>query len=153
MPVQKAWLSPLLGKKAIPSAKFDGDEKMAVWLPNARIARLWMQFVKDSKVADKTPPPAPTHVLVQGKVLKWKARADLESGLSHFVIERDGKQIGTVPEKLENRFGRPIFQGLQYSDTPVFPLMKMTFSDKDATEGKKHAYRVIAVNTAGLRSK
>ena len=153
MPVQKAWLSPLLGKKAIPSAKFDGDEKMAVWLPNARIARLWMQFVKDSKVADKTPPPAPTHVLVEGKVLKWKARADLESGLSHFVIERDGKQIGTVPEKLENRFGRPIFQGLQYSDTPVFPLMKMTFSDKDATEGKKHAYRVIAVNTVGLRSK
>jgi hypothetical protein len=29
----------------------------------------------------------------------------------------------------------------------------MTFADKDAEEGKKHAYRVVAVNTAGLRSK
>jgi hypothetical protein len=29
----------------------------------------------------------------------------------------------------------------------------MRFTDKQAKAGKKHAYRVIAVNTAGLRSK
>jgi hypothetical protein len=112
-----------------------------------------MQFVKDTKVADKTPPPAPTHLKTKGNVLTWKARADFESGLSHFIIERDGEEIGTVPEKPGNRFGRPLFQGLQYSDTPAFPLVQMTFADKDAQEGKKHAYRVVAVNTAGLRSK
>ena len=88
----------------------------------------------------------------KGNVLTWKARADFESGLSHFIIERDGEQIGTVPEKPGNRFGRPIFQGLQYSDTPAFPLVEMRFTDKQAKAGTKHAYRVIAVNTVGLKS-
>jgi hypothetical protein len=57
--------------------------------------------------------------------------------------------IGNVPEQAKNPFGRPIFQGLQYSDTPTNPLVKMTFTDTKAEAGKKHAYRVIAVNTAG----
>ena len=153
MPTDKAWLAPLLGKKAVPAAKFSGDKKKAIWLPNAKTARLWMQFVKDTAIPDDTPPPAPTHLKTKGNVLTWKAKADFESGLSHFIIVRDGEEIGTVPEKPGNRFGRPIFQGLQYSDTPAFPLVQMTFTDKEAKEGKKHAYRVIAVNTAGLRSK
>lgn len=153
MPTDKAWLAPLLGKKAVPAEKFSGDKKKAIWLPNAKTAKVWMQFVKDTKVTDGTPPPAPTNLKTKGNVLTWKAKADFESGLSHFIIERDGEEIGTVPEKPGNRFGRPIFQGLQYSDTPAFPLVQMTFADKDAKEGKKHAYRVVAVNTAGLRSK
>ena len=153
MATEKAWLAPLLGKKAVPASKFQGDKKKAVWLPDAKTARQWMQFVKDTKVADKTPPPAPTHLKTKGNVLTWKARADFESGLSHFVIERDGEEIGTVPEKPGNRFGRPLFQGLQYSDTPAFPLVEMRFEDKQAPKGKKPAYRVISVNTAGLRSK
>ncbi len=153
MPTDQAWLAPLLGKKAVPAAKFPGDKKKAVWLPDAKTARQWMQFVEDTKVVDKTPPPAPTHLKIKGNVLTWKARADFESGLSHFIIERDGEKIGTVPEKPGNRFGRPLFQGLQYSDTPAFPLVQMTFLDKGAEDGKKHAYRVVAVNTAGLRSK
>jgi hypothetical protein len=153
MPTDKAWLAPLLGKKAVPAEKFSGDKKKAIWLPNAKTAKVWMQFVKDTKVTDGTPPPAPTHLKTKGNVLTWKAKADFESGLSHFIIERDGEEIGTVPEKPGNRFGRPIFQGLQYSDTPAFPLVEMKFTDKDAKEGKKHAYRVVAVNTAGLRSK
>jgi hypothetical protein len=82
--------------------------------------------------------------------LAWKAFADLESGIAHFIILRDGQQIATVPEKPANPFGRPIFQGLQYSDTPAYPLVKMTFSDNKAEAGKKHDYRVIAVNTAGI---
>ena len=153
MPTNKAWLAPLLGKKAVPAAKFPGDKKKAVWLPDAKTARLWMQFVKDTKVADNTPPPAPTHLKIKGKLLSWEARADFESGLSHFIIERDGEIIGTVPEEPGNRFGRPLFQGLQYSDTPAFPLIEMKFTDKHAKEGKKHAYRVVSVNTVGLRSK
>jgi pimeloyl-ACP methyl ester carboxylesterase len=153
MPIDKAWLAPLLGKKAVPAAKFPGDKKKAVWLPDAKTAKQWMQFVKDTKVADTTPPPAPSNLKTMGNILTWKARADFESGLSHFIIERDGEEIGTVPEKPGNRFGRPIFQGLQYSDTPSFPLVEMKFADKDAKAGKKHAYRVVAVNTAGLRSK
>ena len=68
------------------------------------------------------------------------------------MIERDGKRIATVPEKPANRFGRPLFQGLQYSDTPAFPLVEMTYLDEEAKPGNKHAYRIIAVNTLGLES-
>ena len=102
---------------------------------------------------DTTPPPAPTGLRVNGAELAWESEADLESGIAHFIIERDGKEIGRVPDQAKNPFGRPIFQGLQYSDTPAMPLVLMTFKDTKPEPGKKHEYRVIAVNTVGLRSK
>lgn len=147
------WLAPLLGKEATAAATFSGDKTKAIWLPNEAMAKAWMQYVKNSAVADSTPPPAPTNVEIKGTELAWEANADLESGVDRFIIMRDGQQIATLPEKPINPFGRPIFQGLQYSDTPTNPLVKMTFTDTKAESGKKHEYRVIAVNTVGLQSK
>ena len=112
-----------------------------------------MQYVKDTKIEDKTPPPAPTNLQLNGKVLTWDAVADLESGIAQFIILRDGKEIGKVPETPKNRFGRPLFQGLQYSDTPAMPLVEMRFEDRTAKAGKKHQYKVISINTVGLKSK
>ena len=89
---------------------------------------------------------------VRGNVLTWEAAADLESGLSHFIIRRDGEFLAKV-EGPKNRFGRQLFQGLQYSDTPAFPLQRMRFEDKAQVTGKRHRYEVIAVNTVGLKSK
>ena len=91
-----------------------------------------MEYVKDTKVSDTTPPSAPTNVRVQGNKLTWEAEADLESGLASFVIERDGQVLVTVPEQGKNPFGRPIFQNLQYSDTPTQPLVPMQFTDTKA---------------------
>ena len=91
--------------------------------------------------------------MVKGNQLSWKATADLESGLAHFIIERDGEAIATVPEKPTNKFGRPLFQGMLYSDTPAQPLVQMRFTDPKPEAGRKHQYRVIAVNTVGLKSK
>lgn len=153
MPAGNAWLAPLLGSEAVAAAKFDGDKTKAVWLPDESVAKAWMHYVKDTALPDTTPPPAPTNIQIKGGELSWEAEADLESGLAHFIIERDGQQIATVPEKPANPFGRPIFQGLQYSDTPTNPLVKMVFTDTKPESGKKHEYRVIAVNTAGLKSK
>jgi hypothetical protein len=90
---------------------------------------------------------------VQGNKLNWAAEADLESGIAHFIIQRDGRFLANVPEQGKNRFGRPIFQNLQYSDTPTQPLVPMQFTDTKTEPGKKHIYRVIAVNTVGLKSK
>jgi pimeloyl-ACP methyl ester carboxylesterase len=152
MPTRGAWLAPLLGTKATPANKFSGDKAASIWLPGKAVAQAWMQYVKDTEIPDTTPPPAPTKLEVKGAQLTWEAEADLESGLAHFIIERDGKKIATVPEEAKNRFGRPIFQGLQYSDTPTAPLVEMKFTDKTAKAGAKHRYRVIAVNTVGLKS-
>lgn len=152
MPSGGAWLAPLSGTEAIAAAKFNGDVAQSIWLPNEAVAKAWMHYVKDTAIPDTTPPPAPTNLRVQGNVLTWDAKADLESGLGHFIIERDGTQIATVPEQPKNPFGRPVFQGLQYSDTPANPLVKMMFTDTKADAGRKHTYRVVAVNTAGLKS-
>ncbi len=152
MPVGKAWLAPLLGTQAVAAEAFTGDVKKAVWLPDAAVAQQWMQYVKDTALPDITPPPAPAGLRVNGSELAWQAEADLESGLAHFIIERDGRQIATVPEQPKNPFGRPIFQGLQYSDTPNNPLVPMTFTEPKPEPGREHRYRVIAVNTAGLKS-
>jgi pimeloyl-ACP methyl ester carboxylesterase len=153
MPSDGVWLAQLLDDEALPLAKFSGEKTKAVWLPNEAMAKAWMQYVKDSAVTDNTPPPAPTNVEIKGNELTWSAPSDLESGIAQFIILRDGQQLATVPEKPINPFGRPIFQGLQYSDTPAYPLTKMAFTDKKAESGRKHEYRVIAVNTAGLQSK
>jgi hypothetical protein len=153
MPTDPAWLAPVLGGEAVPAAKFAGEARKAGWLPNEAIAKWWMEYVKDTKVSDTTPPPAPTNVRIQGNKLTWEAEADLESGLAGFVIERDGQFLANVPEQGKNPFGRPVFQGLQYSDTPPQPLAVMQFTDTKAEAGKKHVYRVVAVNTVGLKSK
>jgi pimeloyl-ACP methyl ester carboxylesterase len=153
MPAENAWLAPLLGTEAVAAAKFTGEKDKAVWLPNEVIAKAWASYVTDTAIPDTTPPPAPTKLEVKGNELTWKAEADLESGLAHFIIERDGKAIGSVPEQPKTPFGRPVFQGLQYSDTPTNPLVEMHFTDKQAETGKKYEYRVIAVNTVGLQSK
>jgi lysophospholipase L1-like esterase len=152
MPTDKAWLAPPTGSEAVPVAKFTGEPLKAAWLPNEALAKAWMQYVKDTKVSDATPPPAPTNVRVEGNTLTWEAEADPESGLASFIIERDGHVLATVPERGENPFGRPVFQNLQYSDTPTQPLVPMRFTDTKAGPAGKHTYRVIAVNTVGLKS-
>src|SRR5437870_9368397 len=111
-----------------------------------------MQYVKDTAVTDLTPPPAPTNLRLKGNELTWEAEADLESGLASFIIERDGKFLAQVPGQGKNPFGRPIFQNLQYSDTPTQPLVPMCYTDTKAEPGTAHIYRVIAVNTVGLQS-
>ena len=152
VPDGNAWLAAVPGVEAVPAASFAGDPLKAAWLPDETVARAWMQYVKDTAVADVTPPPAPVNVRVAGSTLTWEAEADLESGLARFLIERDGQVVARVPEKDANPFGRPLFQGLQYSDTPVQPLVPMRYADPGPAPGRAHTYRVIAVNTAGLQS-
>ncbi len=152
MPTSDVWLAPITGGEALPAAKFTGDPLAAAWLPSAAVARQWMQYVKDTAVSDTTPPPAPTQVRLTGNELRWSAEADLESGLAGFVIERDGQFLANVPDKGKNPFGRVIFQNLQYSDTPTQPLVPMQFTDTTAESGKRYSYRVIALNTVGLKS-
>src|SRR5439155_8151063 len=62
MPKDTAWLARILGGEALPAAKFKADPLKAAWLPNEALAKAWMEYVKDTKVTDTTPPPVPTNV-------------------------------------------------------------------------------------------
>jgi len=152
-PAGAAWLAAIGDAEAVPAARFTGDVRQSIWLPDETIATAWKHYIADTAVPDTTPPPAPTHLEVAGGALTWTVTADLESGLAHCIVERDGTRIATVPARPSNPFGRPLFQGLQYSDTPVQPLTPMSYTDPDVQDGQVHRYRVIAVNTAGLESR
>ncbi len=147
-----AWLAELNSIQAFPVAQYKGDSFKGVWLPNGAVAKMWMQYVSDTQVLDTTPPPAPTGVTLAGNELSWHAQADLESGLAGFIIERDGKFLAKLPEQGKNPFGRPIFQNLQYSDTPTQPLVALQYTDATARPEMKHSYRVVVINTVGLES-
>lgn len=158
MAPQEAYLAPMrVGEKEtakpVPAAEYTGDVAESIWLPNQKIAAAWQQFVTDTAVADTTAPPAPTNVQLVGDRLTWEATADLESGIAYFLIERDGKEIAKIPAQPKNPFGRPLFQGLQYSDTPTAPLTAMQATVESLPVGEKSHYRVRTVNTAGIVSK
>jgi hypothetical protein len=152
MPTENAWLGPILGGQAVVADRFEGDPLKASWLPSQAVAKAWMDYTRDTQVKDTTPPPTPRNVAIHGNELTWQADADLESGLASFVIQRDGKFLARIPEQGKNPHGRPVFQNLQYSDTPTQPLVPMRFVDAHPEPGTQHRYQVIAVNTVGLPS-
>ncbi|MDG2223865.1 MAG: hypothetical protein P8L85_20970 [Rubripirellula sp.] len=124
----------------------------SIWLPSETIARAWKQYIDDTQIIDSSPPPAPTNLTLVGDQLTWQATADLQSGIAQFLVQRDGVIIATIPEKPKRSFGRPLFQGLQYSDTPSMPLVKMSCTVPPAAAGQSNPYQVLAVNTMGMIS-
>ena len=152
----KAWLAEPLSDKAVPAAQYKGDPKGAVWLPNERIARMWMEYVKTGNVPDPTPPPAPTNVraAVKGKLgteVTWDAEVDVESGVRAFLVLRDGQQVGRIGGRPGDGGGSAL-QGRSFHDTPTEREVPFRYVDADAKPGAKSKYQVVAVNCAGLRS-
>ncbi len=156
--MSKAWLADELGDTAVPAAEYKGDIKKSVWLPNATVARAWMEYVKTGTVGDLTPPPAPFDVKVaeipnKGNEITWSAEADLESGIGGFIIMRDGKSLARLPAAVQNGLLRPTFQGVSFHDTPDVPVPGMRYLDASSHTGEKHAYTVVTLNGAGVPSK
>jgi hypothetical protein len=152
------WLAPFLGDTAMPAADFKGNPREAVWLPNAAVAHAWMEYVKNGTVGDSTPPSAPFDVKVvakpgQGNEITWDAEADFESGIGGFIILRDGMGLARLPTAAPGRvYGRPLFQGLSYHDTPQAPIPEMRYLDTSRHAGEKHTYTVVTLNSAGVPS-
>lgn len=153
MNAKLAWLAPLEGDAAHPAAEYAGSPNAAVWLPTAAVAQAWSSYVQTGATPDATPPPSPTDVRWQaGATLTWNAAADFESGLGGFIIERDGAELARLPDKPIGQFGRPLFQRMSYHDTPARPLPATRYTDTTAQPGVAHSYRVISINSVGLRS-
>lgn len=152
MPREGNWYAEPLQATALPEEAYEGDLLQAAWLPNAEVARQWMQYTKDANVEDSSPPPAPLNVRLRGDELSWECDADLESGISGFIITADGRPVIKYPEDPKNPYGRPIFQNLQYSDTPTQPLMQMRHRIPPDIINGESEYRVISINSVGLHS-
>lgn len=153
MDATAAWLAPLQGDEVRPATAFNGRPLEANWLPNADVARAWRDYITTGAVADATPPAAPRQVTVTtAGEITWSATVDFESGVGGFIIERDGREIGRLPEKPSTQFGRALLQKMSYHDTPAPPLPQLRWTDRTADASMRSEYRVISVNSAGLRS-
>jgi hypothetical protein len=142
----------------MPAAEFKGDPSKAAWLPNEVIAKIWMEYVRNGTVTDARAANAPVNVRVNadanhGNEITWEAEADIVSGLGGFIVLRDGSGIARLPTQPPDAvYGRPLFQGLSYHDTPFAPLPQMRHVDTSAKPGAKHVYTVIALSSAGVPS-
>jgi hypothetical protein len=155
--LKAGWLADLMGRVAVPAAEYKGKVQTAVWLPNERIAKAWMEYVATGEISDHSPPPAPMDVTTSKNaeghiVVSWKARADFESGLHAFRIYRNDQRIAQVPEKPIGVYGRPLFQTMSSYDTPEKPLPSMVFVDTSADANSDYSYRVTAINGVGIES-
>jgi hypothetical protein len=156
--MSSAWLATPFGDTAVPAAEYKGDPRQAAWLPNAEIARIWMEYAKTGTVSAAGAPPAPVNARVKadathGNMITWEAEVDLVSGLGGFIVLRDGHGIAKLPTRPPDQvYGRPLFQGLSFHDTPFAPLPQMLHVDLSAQAGVKHVYTVIALNSAGVPS-
>lgn len=149
--LEDGWLSEMDAEAAVLAADFKGDLGTAAWMPSERLAKLRAEYIRTGVTSDATPPPAPAGVKLNKGVVTWQAEVDFESGLQQFIVYREGKEIGRVPEKPVGKFGRPLFQAMSYHDTPEKPLPEMKFVDANPAADAS-AYRVVSVNGAGLKS-
>jgi hypothetical protein len=153
-----AWLATPFGNTAMPAAEFKGDPNKAAWLPNEAIAKIWMEYVRNGTVIDSRAPSAPVNVRANadgdhGNEIAWEAEADIVTGLGGFIVFRDERGIAKLPtQPPEAVYGRPLFQGLSYHDTPFAPLPQMRHVDTSAQRGAKHVYTVVALSSAGVPS-
>jgi hypothetical protein len=156
--MSSAWLATPFGDTAMPAAEFKGDTNKAAWLPNEALAKIWMEYVRTGTVTDSRAPSAPFNVRAKtdadhGNEIAWEAEADIVGGLGGFVVLRDGRGIAKLPtQPPEAVYGRPLFQGLSYHDTPIAPLPQMKHVDTSAQSGAKHVYTVVALSSAGVPS-
>jgi hypothetical protein len=156
--LSSAWLATPFGDTAMPAAEFKGDPSKAAWLPNGATAKIWMDYVRTGTVGNAGVPPAPVNVRAHadpdhGTEITWDAEADIVAGLGGFIVLRDGTGIARLPtQPPESVYGRPLFQGLSYHDTPSAPLAQMRYVDMSAQVGAKHVYTVIALSSAAVPS-
>jgi hypothetical protein len=117
-----------------------------------------MEYVRTGTVTDSRAPSAPFNVRAKadadhGNEITWEAEADIVGGLGGFVVLRDGRGLAKLPtQPPEAVYGRPLFQGLSYHDTPIAPLPQMKHVDTSAQSGAKHVYSVVALSSAGVPS-
>ena len=147
------WFGDVVTGEIGPGAASRSGGALACWLPGEEFARKWQSFVEHGCVRDDTPPPRPFDLTTEtGKnrkpVLRWRAEADIETGIAHFNIYRNGRKIDRVYGQRWNR-----------GDEPVPIDCVMAWEDSWAGEApdelakpEQTSYRVSSVNFAALES-
>ncbi|WP_162817888.1 alpha/beta hydrolase [Niabella yanshanensis] len=147
----KAWLGDTASLNIYPERHYPGEKLSASWLTDSITAVKWREYIITGTITDRTAPPAPYGLKLLRRhnmtvELSWKADADIESGISHFNIYKDGNLINRFPSS-------GIYQGFDTNGDNAFPMtvaplhMEITVAANDT--GK---IEISTVNHFGLES-
>ena len=166
-----AWLGNQTTFAIASDSTFSGTKTSASWLPTQVLAQKWSEFANPASVhgtgwaTDATAPTsAPWDVTasVSGAdvSLRWRARADLESGIKNFAVYRDGIKIANQGGGSgTSNVGGGFFQWGEFGDattpSPNWPIaaddlwpFPALYADASVTSGL-HLYQVAVVNAEG----
>ena len=122
-----------------------------IWLPSEGFAEVWRRYAADCSFDDQTPPPPARDVrLSESGFLTWDLSADPESGFAGVTVSWNGHKW-RIPEENRNPYGRNLFQGLRYSDTPDSPPHPLEFQIPEYRPGAGPV-TIVIFNTNGLAS-
>ena len=92
------YLADTLTFNIYKESDFRGDKSGLCLLPDYTSAVAWREYASKCKYTDPSAPPAPYDLRVEDGLLRWRADADIESGIYCFNIYKDGQPVGRVPE-------------------------------------------------------
>jgi lysophospholipase L1-like esterase/pimeloyl-ACP methyl ester carboxylesterase len=147
------WLGDINTFEIAPYDSFSGDKNNSYWLVNENFARQWKQFVITGDVTDATPPKAPIEVTAKagpaGRItIRFKAHADIQTGIREFNIYRNNKKIASVPGQGWNRGDEP-----DPIDCAATYLDQLDWNNLKEIDSPVLRYSVTAVNYSGLESR
>lgn len=118
------WLGDTLSLNTYKHAGYPQMSSVLSWLPDSLTAAKWKEYVITGTVIDRTPPTAPYELSSKrlhnvAVELRWKADADIESGIKHFHIYNGTQLIGRFPEHgVYQRFDTNGDDAIPMSDLP-----------------------------------
>lgn len=134
--IYEAWLGDTTltdGVNLYREIKYEGDKSKLSRLPDSIFAAKYREYSLTGTVRDTTPPPVPYSANISSQPdgnfeICWMADADIESGISHFMLYKNGSPWKRFPEK-------EIFQTYNRNgDEPiphVAPEMKMQITKEE----------------------
>ena len=152
MDQSRVWLGDTASYHIMPASICKGNVNTMNWLPDSIIAMKWREYVITGTIIDKTPPPAPYELQVNLvndtiAVIKWKADADIESGIQYFNIKIKDGQSKRFPDA--GHYQRFDTNG---DDTVPTNLPELACEITKPACVKESIVFVNAVNHAGLES-
>ena len=145
------WYGDTVSLQIFKRSALPGNIANYCWLPDSLIALKWRELALTGTVRDDTPPLPPSNLKITltdetKYAVSWMAKADIESGISHFNIYKNDLLLARVPELGE-------YQGFGYGDEPKGPeLTPLTFSFDKPANRKKVVIAISTVNKSGLES-
>ncbi|WP_196937417.1 alpha/beta hydrolase family protein [Sphingobacterium pedocola] len=148
----RGWLGDTLSLNTYPYRTYKDEASSMSWLPDSATAAAWKEYVITGSVIDRTPPPPPFELRIArlhsvSVALRWKADADIESGIKHFNIYNNDQLIARFPE-------HGVYQYFDTNGDDAIPMSALPEMKIIATALKDSNFRltISAVNHFNLES-